>query len=178
MNRSIIIETERLIVRKLVQTDFENLGEILQDEEVMYAYEGVFDDAEVQEWLDRQINRYENDGVGLYAVILKESGEFIGQCGLTMQDYKDKKVMEVGYLFRKEFWHKGYATEAAIACREYAFNMLSVREVYSIIRDTNIASQKVAERNGMVMIDQFVKHFRGVDMPHFVFLVKKEEDEK
>lgn len=178
MNKSIIIETERLILHRLVQTDFDNLRNILRDEEVMYAYEGTFDDTEVQEWLDRQINRYENDGIGLYAVTLKASSEFIGQCGLTMQDYNNSKVMEVGYLFRKEFWHQGYATEAAIACKEYAFNKLGVDKIYSIIRNTNTASQKVAERNGMVMIDQFVKHFKGVEMPHFVFLVKKEDYEK
>lgn len=167
------IETERLKLRKLNIQDFDNLCTILQDEKVMYAYEGGFDKEQVRQWLDRQLIRYKENGIGLYAVILKDSGEFIGQCGLTMQDYKEAKVMEIGYLFRKTFWHKGYATEAAIACREYAFNTLNVTELFSIIRDTNIASQKVAIRNGMVLIDEFVKHYRGVNMPHLVFSVKR-----
>lgn len=168
-----IIETERLQLRKLEVTDFDNLCTILQDEEVMYAYEGAFDRQEVQEWIDRQLTRYREEGIGFYAVILKQTGEFIGQCGLTMQAYNDAKVMEVGYLFRKAFWHKGYAAEAAIACRQYAFDVLGVDELYSIIRDTNTASQKVALRNGMRLIDTVSKHFRGVDMVHLVYSVRR-----
>jgi len=89
-----------------------------------------------------------------------------------MQDYNDNTVMEVGYLFQKEYWHQGYASEAAIACKQYAFNKLNVMEVYSIIRDTNIPSQNVATRNGMTCKDSFIKHYRGIDMLHFVFSVK------
>lgn len=99
----------------------------------------------------------------------------IGQCGLTMQDYNSSKIMEVGYLFQKEYWHRGYASEAAIACKEYAFNKLNAKEVYSIIRDTNIPSQNVAIRNGMSCVDKFIKHYRDVDMPHFLFCAKKTE---
>ena len=167
------IETERLILRRLELSDFENLCSILQNEEVMYAYNGAFDNEEVQQWLDRQLARYQNEGMGLHAIILKDSGEFIGQCGLTMQDWKETQVLEIGYLFRKAFWHKGYATEAAVVCREYTFNTLNANEVCSIIRDTNIASQRVALRNGMAKIDEFIKHYRGVDMPHFLFVTRR-----
>jgi len=150
-------------------SDFSSLCGILQDEEVMYAYEGAFDDAQVQNWLERQINNYAIHGFGLWAVLLKESDEMIGQCGLTMQDYDGRQVLEVGYSFKKAFWHKGYATEAAIACKAWAFERLGAPEVFSIVRDTNIASQRVAIRNGMTVTGQFVKHYRGVDMPHLVF---------
>ena len=77
-----------------------------------------------------------------------------------------------GYLFQKEYWHHGYASEAAIACKEYAFDKLNAKEVYSIIRDTNIPSQNVAIRNGMTCIDKFIKYYRGIDMPHLLFSVK------
>ena len=170
-----ILETERLYLRRLEQSDYSALCKILQDEEVMYAYEHAFSDEEVQEWLDRQLKRYEDYDFGLWAVILKETGELIGQCGLTMQDCKDKQVLEIGYLFQKAYWHKGYATEAAIACKKYAFEILKATEVFSIIRDNNIPSQKVAKRNGMKVVDQFVKHYYGMDMPHLVFSVKCEE---
>ena len=168
-----ILETKRLFLRKMVQSDYGSLCKILQDKEVMYAYEGPFNDREAQEWLDKQIQRYESHGFGLWAVILKENGEMIGQCGLTMQDYDEKQVLEVGYLFQKAFWHKGYAIEAASACKEYAFDKLNADEVFSIIRDTNIASQNVAKRNGMHVSGSFIKHFRNVDMPHLVFSVQR-----
>lgn len=167
-----ILETERLYLREMVQSDYPALSKILKDGEVMYAYEHAFDDREVQEWLNKQIQRYQDYGVGLWAVILKETDEMIGQCGLTMQEYNDRQVLEVGYLFQKAYWHNGYASEAAIACKDYAFDKLDAQEVYSIIRDTNIASQKVALRNGMTRVDQFTKHYYGVDMPHIVYSVK------
>lgn len=168
----VILETERLLLRKLVQEDYGALCKILQDEEVMYAYEHAFSDEEVHEWLDRQLMRYESDGIGLWAVLLKDTGGLIGQCGLTMQDIPDRRVVEVGYLFQKAYWHKGYATEAAIACKNYAFDTLGADEVFSIIRDNNTASQAVARRNGMQVCCQFTKHYYGVDMPHLVFCVK------
>lgn len=167
-----ILETQRLYLREMQQSDFTSLCKILQDEKVMYAYEGAFTDVEVQEWLDKQRKRYSDYGFGLWAVILKETNEMIGQCGLSMQDCIGKQVLEIGYLFQKAFWHNGYASESAIACKEYAFEKLNADEVFSIIRDTNIASQNVAIRNGMTVKDTFIKYYRGVEMPHLVFSVK------
>ena len=90
-----ILETERLYFRRMNQNDFKSLCKILQDEKTMYAYEGAFSDGEVQEWLDRQISRYEKWGFGLWAMVLKERDEVIGQCGLTMQPWKEEEVLEV-----------------------------------------------------------------------------------
>ncbi|MEI0476943.1 GNAT family N-acetyltransferase [Brachyspira pulli] len=176
-----ILETERLILREFDKNsieDYKGLSAILQDKETMYAYEHAFSDEEVQEWFERQLNRYKNYGFGLWAVILKENNEFIGQCGLTMQNV-DKKIhdsnelLEIGYLFNKNYWHNGFATEAAIACKNYAFNTLNADRVYSIIRDNNISSQNVAIRNGMKIIDSIVKHYYNIDMPHYIFCVEK-----
>ena len=168
-----ILETERLYLREMSQDDMEALCKILQDEETMYAYEGAFCDTEVQEWLDRQISRYEKWGFGLWAVILKETDEMIGQCGLTMQPWKGGEVLEIGYLFNRAYWHKGYAAEAAKACKKYAFETLKADEVCSIIRDTNTASQKVALKNGMAVSDSDIKHYKGVDMPHDRYVVRE-----
>lgn len=169
------METERLYMRRMGQSDFGALCRILQDEETMHAYEGAFTDQEVQDWLERQLARYEKWGFGLWAVILKETDEMIGQCGLTMQPWKDREVMEIGYLFERTYWHRGYATEAAKACKRYAFEVLGAEEVCSIIRDTNTASQNVALRNGMTRADMWVKHYKGVDMPHYRYIVRKEQ---
>lgn len=169
-----ILETERLYMREMTQEDFSALCRIMQDEEVMYAYEGAFNDEEVQGWLDRQRMRYQKLGFGLWAVVLKESNEMIGQCGLTMQPWKEEEVLEIGYLFQRAFWHKGYAAEAARGCKKYAFEVLKAKEVCSIIRDTNTASRRVALRNGMEKKDSWVKHFRGIDMPHDRYVVRSE----
>lgn len=168
-----VLETQRLYLREMNQGDFQPLCEILQDERTMYAYEGAFSDEEVQEWLDRQIARYQKWKFGLWAVILKESDKMIGQCGLTMQPWKGTEVLEIGYLFNRAYWHRGYATEAARACKEYAFESLGADEVCSIIRDTNLASQNVAVRNGMIKTDSAIKHYKGIDMPHDRYVIRR-----
>ena len=152
-----ILETERLALRELDQSDFAALRAILQDEQVMYAYEHAFTNREVQAWLDRQRDRYAKDGFGLWAMVEKATGEMMGQCGLTRQDR----------------WHQGFAAEAAIACREYAFRSLGMAEVFSIIRDSNLPSQRVALRCGMSLRGSFVKHYYGMDMLHYVFSVRR-----
>ena len=85
--RNVLLETGRLVLRKLEQGDFDEVCKLLQDPVVMYAYEGAFSDQEVQAWLDKMFRRYEDDGFALWAVIEKSSGELIGQCGITYQEY-------------------------------------------------------------------------------------------
>ena len=154
-----IIETPRLGLRRLTEADLDDLCLILQDAQAMYAYEHAFSDQEAWDWLRRQQERYRTDGFGLWAVVEKCSGEMVGQCGLTWQELGDgTRVPEVGYLLEKAVWHRGYAAEAAGACRDYAMDRLGFEEVYSIIRDNNLASQKVARRNGMRERGSFVKH--------------------
>ncbi|MGN1343835.1 MAG: GNAT family N-acetyltransferase [Traorella sp.] len=170
-----IIETQRLYLREIRQSDFDSLCDILQDKETMYAYEGPFSNQEVQDWLDKQLKRYQKDHFGLWAVILKDNEEMIGQCGLTLQPWKSEEVLEIGYLFNRNYWHQGYAIEASKACKEYAFEVLKANEVCSIIRDSNIASQNVAIRNGMRIQDSWIKHYRGVDMLHYRYVIKKGE---
>lgn len=136
----------------------------------MYAYEHAFSDEEVHEWLDRQQKRYIDHGFGLWGVIKKDSNEMIGQCGITMQNCNGSEVFKIGYLFQKEFWHRGYATESAVGCKIYAFEHLDADEVFSIIRDNNIPSQNVAIRNGMTLRGSFIKHYCGIDMRHLIFL--------
>jgi [ribosomal protein S5]-alanine N-acetyltransferase len=168
-----ITETERLALREMTREDFTSLCEILMDGGVMYAYEGAFSEEEARAWLEKQLGNYAQYGFGLWAVVLKETGEMIGQCGLTMQYWGAREVLEIGYLFKKKHWHHGYASEAAAVCRKYAFEKLGAEEVFSIIRDTNTASQNVAKRNGMALAGSFVKHYRGVDMPHVVYSVRR-----
>ena len=169
-----ILETERLYLREMERADLRDLCGMLQDPLVMYAYEHAFSNVEAQAWLDRQLERYARDGFGLWAVMERDSGALVGQCGLTWQDWSGRQVLEIGYLLRRDRWGRGYATEAARACKKYAFEALGAREVYSIIRDTNFASQRVALRNGMALRGSFIKRYYNMDMPHLVFCARRE----
>lgn len=168
-----ILETKRHVLRTMNEDDFPALCAILQDPLVMYAYAHAFSDEEVHDWLKRQMTRYARDGFGLWALIRKSDDAFIGQCGITMQEVAKTRVPELGWLLRRDCWHQGHASEAALACREYAFDRLGYDEVFAIIRDTNITSQHVARRIGMVPRFTFVKHYYGIDMPHIVFSIRK-----
>ena len=155
-----ILETDRLILREMTDRDFPALCRMLQDRSVMYAYEHAFSDQEAWEWLRRQQARYRKDGFGLWAAVERTSGEMVGQCGLTWQGLGDgTRIPEVGYLLERTAWHKGYAVEAARACRDHAFSALKFEEVFSIIRDSNLASQRVARCIGMEERGSFIKHY-------------------
>lgn len=169
-----ILETGRLVLREMEQSDVDDLAQMLQDPEVMYAYEHDFSDADVQEWLDRQRMRYAKYGFGLWAMILKETGEMIGQTGLTMQPYRGTEVLEIGYLLKKRFWHNGYAREAAEACRRYAFEVLKAPRVHSIIKADNYASQRVAQSIGMRKGDEFIARYYNGDMLHELYFIENE----
>ena len=82
-------------------------------------------------------------------------------------------MLEIGYLFQRSCWHNGYALEASKACKKYAFEVLDADTVCSIIRDTNTASQKVAVRTGMAVVDHSIKYYRGVSMPHDRYAVTR-----
>ncbi len=170
-----LLETERLILRQITRKDFPDLCKMLQDADVMWAYEHAFTDLEVTVWLERQLERYRENGFGLMAVILKATNELIGQTGITLQDWNGRHVPEIGYIFNKAHWHMGYAIEAAAACKQYAFESLGLAEVYSIIRDNNIPSQKVAIRNGMKKIGETIKFYYNVHMPHTIYRITRDE---
>lgn len=164
-----ILETERIYLRQLEPSDFSDLAEILQDKEVMYAYEHDFTDEDVEEWLQRQITRYQTYGFGLWAVILKSSGAMIGQAGLTMQHCEGTEVLEIGYLMKRKFWHQGFAREAAAGCKKYAFEHIGADKVYSVIKSDNAASIRVAEALGMKKEKEFVTQYYNGDMLHFLY---------
>ena len=166
-----IIKAQRLILREMTWDDYPALAAILQDEQTMVAYEGAMSDEETRAWLEKQLVRYKEDGFGLWAVVLKESGGMIGQAGISWQEADGRRLPEIGYLFNRAYWGNGYAIEAACACKQYAFERLGFDEVCSIIRDTNLPSINVAIRNGMLARHRFIKHYRNVDMPHIVFTV-------
>lgn len=171
--RPVIIETERLLIREIVHADFTAMRAILQDGETMRYHNGALSYWEALAWCRKQRWRYRKYGFGLWAVVLKETGEVIGQCGVTFQHYMTHLVPGIGYLLNKAHWHRGYATEAAVACKEFAFDVLKLKKVYSIINVSNEASRRVAERIDMTIEDCFSKSYGGVDMDLYLYSTDK-----
>ncbi len=156
-----IIETKRLYLRELRIEDSDELGKILTDPETMAYYPRPFTMEEVKTWIKRNINSYQTNRHGLWAVILKDSNVFIGDCGITIQDIDGERLPELGYRINKDYCNKGYATEAAKACMDYAFSTLNIQTLYTYTDSLNIPSMKVAEKNGMNFVKRFSKEVMG-----------------
>ncbi len=140
----------RLRFRGLRDGDMKYHREFLSHEEaIRYLFIEEDLDEYCRKWFGRQYYRYKKDRMGLCAVELKDSGEFIGQCGLIRQQVDGAEEVEIGYHFLPRYWGNGYATEAAVMCKDYAFSHGLAESVISLIYIENTPSQRVAVRNGM-----------------------------
>lgn len=174
MNNHIILETSRLYLRKIQKNDDRLISEILQDIDVMYAWEHAFSNDEVADWINENRMRYERDGYGYWAVIHKMSDRLIGVCGLLKEQADYENYVGLGYIFNKDYWGRGYALESASACVDYAFHTLKVKELTAQIRPNNLPSRKVAEKLGMEVKKEFIKRYRGKEMLHLIYFLERE----
>jgi len=149
VEQSVILETSRLLLREFVAQDADALAAVLGDPVAMRYYPAALDHKGVEEWIGKNIGRYQRDGFGLWAMALKDSCELIGDCGCILQDVEGANHVEVGYHVRRDLWGKGYATEAARVCMQYAFTRLGSTRIISMIRPENVQSIRVAEKNGL-----------------------------
>jgi len=196
----IIAETERLYIRRFHGSDLDTLCAIMQKPAVMYAWEHEFHRDETFEWLNRQFIRYEKDGYGYYAVMLKDARDIaggadkmdagtnvrldaskfilirlcrmIGQVGLLKSELDGVPVMEIGYIFDDTVWGHGYAAEAARACVDLAFHRFGADKLYATIRPENAASVNVAVKLGMKKTGEYVKTYRDKAMPHDIYMIE------
>ena len=150
-----VIETKRLILREYSQDDFEYLREIICDEETMKYYPKAYDENGVQRWLDWCIKSYADNGFGLWAIVLKENGEFIGDCGISLQKIDGEILPEIGYHINKKHWQQGYAKEASCAVKDWFFTNTDYESVYSYMNEQNLPSRKTAEANKMSLINKY-----------------------
>jgi [ribosomal protein S5]-alanine N-acetyltransferase len=154
-----VLETDRLALRLLTMADLDVLAALYADPEVRrYFPDGTRTHEETRaelEWvIDVYYGRY---GYGLWATVLKESGAFIGRCGLLPWDIGGRTEVEVAYLLDKEQWGRGLATEAARAIRDHAFTTLPVDRLICLVDPGNAPSRKVAEKIGMTLLwDDYV----------------------
>ncbi|MBZ5665782.1 MAG: GNAT family N-acetyltransferase [Acidobacteriia bacterium] len=164
-----ILQTPRLLLREFTPEDADALALVLSDPETMRYYPSPFDRAGVEQWIERNRRRYRDDGVGLWAMELTKTGEMIGDCGVIVQQVEGERLYEIGYHLRRDFWGQGLATEAAIACRDWAFAHLKTDRLISLIRPENLPSRRVAERNGMSVW----KEVNWRELPHCVYSIER-----
>lgn len=144
------VQTERLALRHFSVLDLEPMLCIFGDAEVMRFGDGVQTSAWVQQWLLRCVEQYRRQDFGVYAVVERESGEVIGYCGLFFfPNIHGRAEVEIGYRLARVKWGCGYATEAATAVRDYAFQTLGVKRLIALIDPQNRTSICVAEKLGM-----------------------------
>ena len=149
MTATVILETARLALRELEPDDLDFLASMMADPEVSHHYDRRFSREAADEWLHRQLERYDTDGHGLWLAMDKVTRTPVGQVGLILQTVQGKRRPEIGWLLDRKQWGKGYATEAGAAVRDAAFSRWKYPEVISLIRPANTSSQKVAERLGL-----------------------------
>ena len=167
-----MIETKRLLLREMTEEDVEALYRVLGDRDIMQHYSYTFDRDRVRAWIASNLERYRVFGFGLWAVCLKETGEMIGDCGLTMQLIGGQIKPEIGYHIRADHQRKGYGAEAAIAVRDWTFNNTPFNLVYSYMKHTNEPSARTAMAYGCKQVDEFADEVNGITK---VFAISREE---
>jgi ribosomal-protein-alanine N-acetyltransferase len=171
----IILETDRLLLRHLVMEDLDNLFALYRDPEIRrYFPEGVLSLEETQEELEWHMNGHpRHPELGLWATVQKETGKFIGRCGLLPWEIDGKLEIEIAYLIDKTFWGQGLATEAAGGILKHGFEELNLSRLICLIDPENIASQKVAERIGM-KLERKVDGIAGDNFPTLIYSIDRQ----
>ena len=169
-----ILETERLLLRRLEIDDLEPLFKLYSDPEIRkYFPEGVLSFEDTKEELEWFLNGHpRHPELGLWATIHKPSGKFIGRCGLLPWKIDGQDEVEIAYLIDKDFWNQGLATEAAQAIREYAFTKLGLSRLICLIDPDNLASQRIAEKTGMT-VERRVDGIDGDNFPTLIYSMTK-----
>jgi len=188
---SVVLETDRLVLRHMTRDDLEPLHAIMSERDVMrYIGDGspltiervrhIIERAIIDEthaWEPELLQRLpqlelaprRDAHFSLWATVYKPDNRLIGRCGLLAWDVDGKKEVEVGYLLDKPYWGKGLATEVARASRDYGFTKLGVDRLISVIQPGNVGSQRVAIKNGM----HYERDWKVRDIPVRIYAIDR-----
>lgn len=161
--------TKRLILRPYTTEDFDALFNILSDEITMQYWANPFSAEKIKSRIERSLQSY-NTGFGKFAVIHKESGKLIGDCGITLVETDGNIENNFGYIIHPPFQGNGYGTESARACVNYAFCELMLKRITANMVANNTASIRVAEKLGMAIEKEFFKNSDGSMPFHMYYL--------
>jgi ribosomal-protein-alanine N-acetyltransferase len=173
-NYKIILETNRMLLRRQVLSDLDDLYALYCDPEIIkYLPDAPRNLEETREELEWFLNGHPKyPELGLWATIHKETGKFIGRCGLLPWEIDGTHEVEVAYTIARPYWGQGLATEAARAIRDYGFEKLNLSRLVSLIDPENVASQKVAEKIGM-KLEKRVDGIAGDNLPTLIYSISK-----
>ena len=167
-----VVETERLGLRPLEAKDAEVLQEVFTDGYARRFYAHMQDQANVEAWIRRAREGYVAHGFGLWALVLRESGLFVGDCGLVYQDIEGETELEIAYHVHGSYRRQGLATEAARACLRYGFEVVGSPRLVSMVHIENVASIAVAER---VHASRREETFIHAWAPHWLYFTENED---
>jgi ribosomal-protein-alanine N-acetyltransferase len=166
-----VLETERLSLRDLTLDDVDALSEILSDPWTMRYYPHPFSREDVIGWIEKWRASYVDNGFGLWAAVLRATGELAGDTGLTVQTVDGEDLVEVGWHIHRRLQRQGLATEAGRASIDHGFGALGLDRIISLIRPENVPSWRVAEKLGMHVWKETERaHFR-----HHVYVLEHDE---
>ena len=164
-----MLETERLILRPLDETDYEAIFKMRSDADVMRFIREPQTSAESANWINLVSSRWATEKIGFCAMIEKSSNEFVGWCGIWK--LKETEELEIGYATAKEFLGKGFATEAAAAVLIYAFENLETEKIVAVANPENTPSRRVMEKLGMSY--DYTGEFYGRNLVHYSITKQK-----
>ncbi|MCR6640850.1 MAG: GNAT family N-acetyltransferase [Sporocytophaga sp.] len=151
----IAVQTDRLIFKEY-KPEYANLAhKVFSDPQTMFFWPTPFSINETQKWIERSLQSYKENGFGRYAIFLKETDEFIGDCGILKTETDNVLVHDLGYIIHEPFWNSGFGIEAAKAVMEFGFKKLNIESLYANMPFNHAASIKVAEKLGMKRIKEF-----------------------
>lgn len=150
-----MIETQRLTLRPLERGDLDDMYRIQSDPVTMAFWPAPFSLDASRAWIERSIESFRVNGFGRYALIVKDSGALIGDCGILRSPIDGTPENDLGYIIFHTFWNQGYATEAAAACKRYAFETLQLDRVCANMPVDHMASRRIAEKIGMSLEREF-----------------------
>ena len=155
----LILETERLVMRPMKLSDAEDFLVMNDNPNVsLYLRNPIQTIAQAEEYLQKIINEYQKNKIARFAVILRETNALIGFSGLKFRDTLENNHInfyDLGYRFAEEYWHKGFATEAALAWLEYGFTTLQLETVHACAVSDNVGSNKVLQKVGFTFRNQY-----------------------
>ena len=169
-----LLQTQRLKLRKFTPQDLDLLARLMSNPQFMRFSLGLLSLEQTAAFLEKILAGYRDNVPSQFAVLVRAENKLIGYCGFFRQTVDDVEEIEIGYRLDPNYWGQGMATEAARAVRDHAFRDLHLERVISLIHPDNIASRRVAEKNGMTIEKETV--FRG--FPTMVFALSRANYER